>query len=124
MDEPSHRHQLQSSILYPTTDVSTREAKIDVTDPVYGEYLGQVCLRPVILIDIEELVSSNTAAIRTKREALAKLGIWSRSINKAKRIEAANDKAEVLRNSKIEIQVLLPISQADTDGPAVRRQLV
>lgn len=68
----SHRHQLQSSILYPTTNVSAKEARIDVTDPVYGKHLGQVCLRPVNLIEIEELVSSNTAAVRRKREALAK----------------------------------------------------
>jgi 5-methylcytosine-specific restriction enzyme subunit McrC len=68
----SHRHQLQSSILYPTTNVAAKEARIDVTDPVYGKHLGQVCLRPVNLPEIEELVSSNTAVARRKREALAK----------------------------------------------------
>ena len=68
----SHRQKLQSSILYPTTDPLAKEARIDVTDPVYGQHLGQVCLRPVNLVEIEELVSSNTAVARRKREALAK----------------------------------------------------
>ncbi len=68
----SHRQQLQSSILYPTTISSPEEARIDVTDPVYGKHLCQVCLRPVNLTEIEELVSSNTAVARRKREALAK----------------------------------------------------
>ena len=37
----SHRHQLQSSILYPTTNPLAKEARIDVTDPVYGKHLGR-----------------------------------------------------------------------------------
>ncbi|MAX38385.1 MAG: restriction endonuclease [Gimesia sp.] len=69
----SHRQQLQSSILYPTTNPLAKEARIDVTDPVYGKHLGQVCLRPVNLTEIETLVSSNTAASRREREGLAKL---------------------------------------------------
>lgn len=68
----SHQHQLQSSILYPTTNPLAKEARIDVTDPVYGRHLGQVCLRPVNLSRIEELVSTNTAAARRERAAYAK----------------------------------------------------
>ena len=68
----SHRHKLQSSILYPTTNPLAKEARIEVTDPVYGKHLGQVCLRPVNLTEIEELVSSNTAVARRQREAFAK----------------------------------------------------
>ncbi len=46
----------QSSILYPTTDPSAKEARIDITDPMHGRHLGQVCLRPVMLQQLEELV--------------------------------------------------------------------
>ena len=67
----SHRHQLQSSILYPTTNPLAKEARIDVTDPIYGKHLGQVCLRPVNLTMVEELVSANTAIARRRREAIA-----------------------------------------------------
>lgn len=68
----SHRQKLQSSILYPTTDPLAKEARIDVTDPMYGSYLGRVCLRPVHLGRVEELVTANTAAARREREAYAK----------------------------------------------------
>lgn len=68
----SHRHQLQSSILYPATNSLAKEARIDVTDPIYGKHLGQVCLRPVNLTEIEELVSANTAAARRQRELYAR----------------------------------------------------
>ncbi|MEQ9307263.1 MAG: hypothetical protein RJQ14_25335, partial [Marinoscillum sp.] len=49
-----------------------KEARINVSDPVYGKHLGQVCLRPVNLTQIEELVSSSTAVARREREKLAK----------------------------------------------------
>ena len=42
----SHRQRPQSSILYPTTDAKAKEARIDITDPLFGKFLGQVCLRP------------------------------------------------------------------------------
>lgn len=67
----SHRQGLQSSILYPTTNSLAKEARIEVTDPIYGKQLGQVCLRPVNLTEIEELVSANTAAARRQREVIA-----------------------------------------------------
>ena len=67
----SHRQRLQSSILYPTTNPLAKEARIDVADPVYGKHLGQVCLRPVNLTEIEELVSLNTAEGRRRREEWA-----------------------------------------------------
>ncbi|MEQ8852805.1 restriction endonuclease [Gimesia sp.] len=68
----SNRQQLQSSILYPTENLHAKEARINVSDPVYGKHLGQVCLRPVNLTQIEELVSSSTAVARREREKLAK----------------------------------------------------
>ncbi len=67
----SHRQQPQSSILYPTINDRAKEARIDINDPLYGKHIGQVCLRPVDLNRIEELVSKDTAAIRKERERFA-----------------------------------------------------
>jgi 5-methylcytosine-specific restriction enzyme subunit McrC len=66
-----HKHP-QSSILYPTTDVLAKEARIDVSDPLFGKHLGQVCLRPVHLPVLERLLASQTAQARRDREALAR----------------------------------------------------
>ena len=68
----SHRQRPQSSILYPTTDGKAKEARIDVTDPVFGKFLGQVCMRPVHLPTIVELVATQTSQGRRNREAYAK----------------------------------------------------
>lgn len=62
----------QSSILYPTTDGSAKEARIDITDPVFGKHLGQVCLRPMHLPTIVDLITRNTTQARRVREACAK----------------------------------------------------
>lgn len=68
----SHHTQRQSSILYPTTDARAKEARIDVTDPIFGKFLGQVCLRPIHLPTIVELVTTLTSQGRRDREAYAK----------------------------------------------------
>lgn len=67
----SCQNQLPASMLYPTLNSEAREARIDITDPIYDRPLGQVCLRPVNLHDLAELVFSNTAIARRRREALA-----------------------------------------------------
>lgn len=67
----SCQNQLPASMLYPTLNSEAREARIDITDPIFGRPLGQVCLRPVSLHDLAELVFSNTAIARRRREALA-----------------------------------------------------
>ncbi|QDU09062.1 McrC family protein [Gimesia aquarii] len=61
----------RSAILYPTTDALAKESRINVSDPVFGKHMGQVCLRPVNLNRIEELVSAETAAARRERAAMA-----------------------------------------------------
>lgn len=68
----SHRIRPQSSILYPTMDARAKEARIDVTDPLFGKFLGQVCLRPVHLPTIVELVTTLTSQGRRDRRAYAK----------------------------------------------------
>jgi len=67
----SHRQRPQSSILYPTTNERAKESRIDVTDPVFGRSIGQVCLRPVLLPLLESMVTSNTSQGRRERESYA-----------------------------------------------------
>jgi len=69
----SQTERPQSAILYPTTDVLAKEARIDINDPVFGKPIGQVCLRPVNLNRIEELVSTDTAAARREKATMASL---------------------------------------------------
>jgi len=61
----------QSSILYPTNDVLAKEARIDVSDPVFGSHLGRVCLRPVHLPLLEKLVTSSSAQVCRDRAEFA-----------------------------------------------------
>ena len=67
----SHHQRPQSSILYPTTSPVAKEARIDISDPLFGKPIGQVCLRPVLLTQLEKLVTSKTSQARREREALA-----------------------------------------------------
>jgi len=67
----SQRQRPQSSILYPTIDARAKEARIDVTEPLFGKHLGQVCLRPVLLPLLEKMVASNTSQARRDREVYA-----------------------------------------------------
>ena len=60
-----------SSILYPAIDSLPKEARIDVNDPILGNKLGQVCLRPVDLMRIEELVTQSSEPVRRERRTLA-----------------------------------------------------
>jgi 5-methylcytosine-specific restriction enzyme subunit McrC len=67
----SQRQRPQSSILYPTMDARAKEARIDVTDPLFSRHLGQVCLRPVLLPLIEKLVGDKTSQARRERAEYA-----------------------------------------------------
>lgn len=62
----------QRSILYPTTNSLAKEARIDISDPLFGKPIGQVCLRPVLLPQLEKLVTSKTSKCCQKQEAFAK----------------------------------------------------
>jgi len=65
----------QSNILYPTTNRLAKEARIDITDPLHGRHLGQVCLRPVLLPHLEALINdrapSSTRPLYELAETLA-----------------------------------------------------
>lgn len=68
----SNGRQPQSSILYPTTNPLAKEARIDISDPLFGKPIGQVCLRPVLLSLLEKLITSKTSQARGERESLAR----------------------------------------------------
>ena len=68
----SHPQQPHSSILYPTTNALAKEARIDITDLLVGRIIGQVCLRPVHLPLLENLVTSKTSQARRERETYAR----------------------------------------------------
>jgi 5-methylcytosine-specific restriction enzyme subunit McrC len=62
----------QSSILYPTTNPLAKEARIDIADPMHGRHLGQVCLRPVLLQQLEELVLGTGSVSKVQCGTVAK----------------------------------------------------
>ena len=67
----SQQRRPQSTILYPTLTPRAAEARIDVSDPLRGEHLGQICLRPVDLDRLEQLVSSEMVSYQRGRAAYA-----------------------------------------------------
>jgi 5-methylcytosine-specific restriction enzyme subunit McrC len=66
-------HERRSAgILYPTTASGAREARISVRDPIFGRPAAQVCLRPVHVGKLEDLVMAGTsAAVRRRRRDYA-----------------------------------------------------
>jgi 5-methylcytosine-specific restriction enzyme subunit McrC len=66
-------HEKRSAtIMYPTTATAAREARIRVVDPVLGNQMALVCLRPVDMGLLEKLItSSHTAGNQRERRAYA-----------------------------------------------------
>ncbi len=67
----SHQQRPESTILYPTMNHRATEARINITDPIHGNPIGQVSLRPVNLEHLETLVSDSTAHGRRERRLYA-----------------------------------------------------
>ena len=61
----------ESTIIYPTLNPAAREQRIVVNDPINGQQIGQVSLRPVNLQKLEELVTDSRGSIRRERAAFA-----------------------------------------------------
>jgi len=61
----SHK-QRSSTILYPTTDNSAKEARITVNDPVFGRPIALVCLRPVHVGVLEKLIMPGYSAVEER----------------------------------------------------------
>src|SRR5438045_3646777 len=54
-----------ATILYPTMEAEAREARIALHDPVYGSCRAHVVLRPVNLLQLDQLI---TGARKMKNE--------------------------------------------------------
>lgn len=67
----SHSKNPQSTILYPCTDASAREARIDISDIVFGKHLGQVRIRPIHIPLLLEVISDRTPRGRNRRREFA-----------------------------------------------------
>ncbi|TWU40002.1 5-methylcytosine-specific restriction enzyme subunit McrC [Novipirellula aureliae] len=63
----SQRANPTSSIIYPAANLHAKEARIDVSDPIRGSTLGRVCLRPVNLKQIEQMLSVDNPQSRDER---------------------------------------------------------
>lgn len=67
----SHQ-QRSATILYPTTDAGAKEARIGVREPVYGQQMAQVNMRPVHLARLEDLVmAGHSASAQRERQTFA-----------------------------------------------------
>lgn len=63
----SQRDNPRSSILYPTNNPLAMESRIDVTEPLHGTRLGQVCLRPVNLEQIADMLRNDSPVNSLRR---------------------------------------------------------
>lgn len=67
----SNRQSPRSCILYPTTNSFAKEERIDISDPLFGKHMGQVCLRPILLTQLETLVTGKSFQAQNDRETYA-----------------------------------------------------
>lgn len=61
---------IDATILYPTMDAEAREARITISDPMYGSNRAHVVLRPVDLFQLDQLIAGERN-IKNERERLA-----------------------------------------------------
>ncbi len=63
---------VEATILYPTISYDAEDARIIIRDPVYEEGRASVVLRPVNLLELDKLLTSNkTIDNQRKRSAFA-----------------------------------------------------
>jgi len=69
----------QAVILYPTLTGTAQEARLEISEPLYGRGQAQVILRPVNLNRLAELVSQpQTRQAARAKEQLATEWVWGR----------------------------------------------
>jgi 5-methylcytosine-specific restriction enzyme subunit McrC len=56
-----------ATIVYPTTAATARESRLAVRDPLTGGCNATVCLRPMVLADLEELLTARSTAANERR---------------------------------------------------------
>jgi len=62
----------QATILYPTLSRTAKESRVAIKEPASGRVLGQVVIRPVDLVMLENLISKpNSTVANRAREAFA-----------------------------------------------------
>ncbi len=68
----SQSGRVDAAILYPTVEADAKEARIVIRDPLRQSTLAHVVLRPVNLLELDDLLSSaDTVSTRRARTALA-----------------------------------------------------
>jgi len=60
----------EAVILYPTIHSEAEEARVELSDPLFGRQKGRVILRPVKMLRLEELISSRPT-VKNERERRA-----------------------------------------------------
>jgi hypothetical protein len=63
----SHRECTTATILSPTSSRLATESRISINDPISGRARAQVCLRPVDLPKLADLVSQQRSALNDRR---------------------------------------------------------
>jgi hypothetical protein len=56
-----------ATILYPTTAETARASRLAVSNPLTGVHVATVCLRPVVLPELEELLTARSTAANDRR---------------------------------------------------------
>lgn len=68
----SQRKGATATILYPTTDSSARQSRIEVRDPTSGQMRAYVAMKPVLLARMVQLVAKDDANALTTRAKWSK----------------------------------------------------
>jgi len=56
-----------ATILYPTSAEDARESRLAVSNPLTGVHVATVCLRPVVLPELEKLLTERSTAANDRR---------------------------------------------------------
>jgi 5-methylcytosine-specific restriction enzyme subunit McrC len=57
----------KATILYPPSAADARESRLAVSNPLTGVHVATVCLRPVVLPELEELLTARSTAANDRR---------------------------------------------------------
>jgi hypothetical protein len=69
---------IDATILYPTMEAEAREARIVLNDPIYGTGRAHVVLRPVNLLQLDQLITKERKNERNVVAGLASARSFAR----------------------------------------------